>query len=76
MDWLNCAQNNNTTFSNIPNTPDITILDVSNKNVTIGELACFDLYMDICFNTWKLYVLIEENLLKRKIPLLRLVPST
>ena len=52
MDWLNCAQNNNTTFSNIPNTPDITILDVSNKNVTIVELACcFNLYKDICFNT-------------------------
>ena len=52
MDWLNCAQNNNATFSNIPNTPDITILDVSNKNVTIVELACcFNLYKDICFNT-------------------------
>ena len=46
MDWLICAQNNNTAFSNIPNTPDITLVDVSNK-----ELACFDLYTDICFNT-------------------------
>ena len=52
MDWFNCAQNNNATSSNIPNTPDITIVDVSNKKVTIVELACFfDLYMDICFNT-------------------------
>ena len=32
--------------------PLISPLDVSNKNGTIVELACcFDLYMDICFNT-------------------------
>jgi hypothetical protein len=56
MDWFNCAENNNTTFSNVQNTPDITIVDVSNKNVTIVELACcfdfyMDFYMDLCFNT-------------------------
>ena len=52
LNWFdhNCTDSN--ILSNIPNTPDIVLINETSKSVTILEIGCsFDLYMDICFTS-------------------------
>lgn len=50
MNWFNHNMHDDDHFKNIPNTPDIVIVNESVNSVFIIEVGCcFDLYMDTCY---------------------------
>ena len=52
LNWFNHNCTDTNILSNIPNTPDIVLIQETIKSVTILEIGCsFDLYMDICFTS-------------------------
>lgn len=67
MDWFNHNHDvDNDYFKNIPNTPDIVMVNTSDNSVLIIEVACcFDFYMDTCYYSKLLkYQPLQERILQ------------
>jgi len=50
VNWFHQNTSDSESFKNLPNTPDIVIVNEVMKSVCMFEVACcFDLYMDLCY---------------------------
>ena len=52
LDWFDHNDTHVNSLQDIPNTPDIVVINENRKTVTTFEIGCpFDLYMDTCFTS-------------------------